>query len=314
MKMFPGSKADQKAAIDAAPWLFNVVTSVRIFTYGFRFATSSASVGAAITLISVFSFLSPPFPLFYGTVVNSLVTDMGSAELGHCESWGAGIPFYRLKAGAPGFSVGQRFVRVWYAPILGLSFSGCFMREVNLVVSTYQYYDDGSDGDDGDDNGGDNEEEGDRDVEEILNLSMIPISCFLEVVLENVGYLRDTKLSIVMYIFFQNKVFTRISQPPISPYSTSAGRIFAALFVVLSCMIAMTIWANSSALEIHRGSFPRTRAYEDYLRTHLMGYNLHVVVGTIVTIVRMIWYVNASSKPGGKERRRHSIPSYKPGK
>ncbi|KAK3024243.1 hypothetical protein RJ639_043619 [Escallonia herrerae] len=65
---------------------------------------------------------------------------------------------------------------VWYAPILGLSFSGCFMREVKLVVSTYEYYDDGSDGGDGDDNGGDNddaeEEEGDGDVEEVM---MIPI-------------------------------------------------------------------------------------------------------------------------------------------
>lgn len=37
------------------------------------------------------------------------------------------------------------------------------------------------------------------------------------------------------------------------------------------------------------------------------GLNLHVVIGMIIAIVGMIWYSNASSKPGGKERRSHSI-------
>lgn len=45
MKMAPPSKADKKAAVDAAAWMFNVVTSVGIIivnkalmaTYGFSF-------------------------------------------------------------------------------------------------------------------------------------------------------------------------------------------------------------------------------------------------------------------------------------
>ena len=37
------------------------------------------------------------------------------------------------------------------------------------------------------------------------------------------------------------------------------------------------------------------------------GLNLHVVVGMIIAIVGMIWYGNASSKPGGKERRSLSM-------
>lgn len=45
MKMAPTSKADKKAALDAAAWMFNVVTSVGIIivnkalmaTYGFSF-------------------------------------------------------------------------------------------------------------------------------------------------------------------------------------------------------------------------------------------------------------------------------------
>lgn len=38
------------------------------------------------------------------------------------------------------------------------------------------------------------------------------------------------------------------------------------------------------------------------------GLNLHVVLGMIIAVVGMIWYGNASSKPGGKERRSHSLP------
>ncbi|KAK3430071.1 hypothetical protein EUGRSUZ_E01586 [Eucalyptus grandis] len=39
------------------------------------------------------------------------------------------------------------------------------------------------------------------------------------------------------------------------------------------------------------------------------GLNLQVVIGMIIAVVGMIWYGNASSKPGGKERRSHSLPA-----
>lgn len=38
------------------------------------------------------------------------------------------------------------------------------------------------------------------------------------------------------------------------------------------------------------------------------GLNLHVVLGMILAVLGMIWYGNASSKPGGKERRSYSLP------
>ena len=38
------------------------------------------------------------------------------------------------------------------------------------------------------------------------------------------------------------------------------------------------------------------------------GLNLHVVLGMIIAVVGMIWYGNASSKPGGKERKSLSLP------
>lgn len=36
---------------------------------------------------------------------------------------------------------------------------------------------------------------------------------------------------------------------------------------------------------------------------------MHVVIGMIIAILGMIWYGNASSKPGGKERRSLSLPT-----
>jgi len=39
------------------------------------------------------------------------------------------------------------------------------------------------------------------------------------------------------------------------------------------------------------------------------GLNLHVVIGMIIAVVGMMWYGNASSKPGGKER--WSLPTSK---
>ena len=41
------------------------------------------------------------------------------------------------------------------------------------------------------------------------------------------------------------------------------------------------------------------------------GLNLHVVLGMVIAVAGMIWYGNAASKPGGKERRIYSAPSNK---
>jgi drug/metabolite transporter (DMT)-like permease len=40
------------------------------------------------------------------------------------------------------------------------------------------------------------------------------------------------------------------------------------------------------------------------------GLNLHVVVGMVIAVVGMVWYGNASSKPGGKERRSYSMSKH----
>jgi drug/metabolite transporter (DMT)-like permease len=39
------------------------------------------------------------------------------------------------------------------------------------------------------------------------------------------------------------------------------------------------------------------------------GLNMQVVLGMLLAICGMIWYGNASSKPGGKEKRAYSLVS-----
>ncbi|KAK3211617.1 hypothetical protein Dsin_016323 [Dipteronia sinensis] len=41
------------------------------------------------------------------------------------------------------------------------------------------------------------------------------------------------------------------------------------------------------------------------------GLNWHVILSMVIAVVGMIWYGNASSKPGGKERCNLSMPSNK---
>lgn len=92
------------------------------------------------------------------------------------------------------------------------------------------------------------------------------------------------------------------------------------LFIVLSCTIA--VGTNLSQF-ICIGRFTAVSFQVlGHMKTVLVltlgfllfgkeGLNLHVVLGMIIAIVGMIWYGNASSKPGGKERRSVSSPSNK---
>jgi len=88
-------------------------------------------------------------------------------------------------------------------------------------------------------------------------------------------------------------------------------------FIVLSCTIA--IGTNLSQF-ICIGRFSAvTFQVLGHMKTILVlilgftffgkdGLNMHVVLGMIIAILGMIWYGNASSKPGGKERRVTPIP------
>ncbi|KAE9587322.1 hypothetical protein Lalb_Chr23g0272421 [Lupinus albus] len=92
------------------------------------------------------------------------------------------------------------------------------------------------------------------------------------------------------------------------------------LFIILSCSIA--VGTNLSQF-ICIGRFTAvTFQVLGHMKTILVlilgfiffgkeGLNLQVVLGMLIAIMGMVWYGNASSKPGGKERRSFSIPTTK---
>ncbi|CAI9109164.1 OLC1v1008933C1 [Oldenlandia corymbosa var. corymbosa] len=205
---------------------------------------------------------------------------------------------------------------------------------------------------------------------QIAKLTMIPVSCLLEVVLDNMRYSRDTKLSIMLvllgvgvctvtdvsvnlkgfvaafiavwstalqqyYVHSLQKKYSLGSfnllghtaplqcaslllSGPVVDYFLTGKRVDAfnytsasVLFIALSCMIA--IGTNLSQF-ICIGRFTAVSFQVlGHMKTVLVlilgflffgkeGLNAHVILGMMIAILGMIWYGNASSRPGGKER------------
>lgn len=90
------------------------------------------------------------------------------------------------------------------------------------------------------------------------------------------------------------------------------------IFIILSCSIA--VGTNLSQF-ICIGRFTAVSFQVlGHMKTILVlimgffffgkeGLNMQVVLGMIIAVIGMIWYGNASSKPGGKERRSHTLPT-----
>ncbi|CAL0305304.1 unnamed protein product [Lupinus luteus] len=311
------TKGDRKATLDAASWFFNVVTSVGIIivnkalmaTYGFTFATTLTGLHFATT-----------------TLLTTVLKSLGYIQSSH-------IPLADI----------IKFVLFANFSIVGMN--------VSLMWNSVGFY-------------------------QIAKLSMIPVSCFLEVVLDKVRYSRDTKLSITLvllgvavctvtdvsvnakgfiaaaiavwstalqqyYVHFLQRKYsvgsfnllghTAPAQAaslllvgPFMDYWLTNKRVDAynygltsTFFIILSCTIA--VGTNLSQF-ICIGRFTAvTFQVLGHMKTILVlflgfiffgkeGLNVQVILGMLIAIAGMIWYGNASSKPGGKERRSFSIP------
>ncbi|KAH9757713.1 UDP-rhamnose/UDP-galactose transporter 6 [Citrus sinensis] len=297
MKMSLASKADRKAAADAAAWMFNVVTSVGIIlvnkalmaTYGFSFATTLTGMHFATT-----------------TLMTGVLRWLGYIQPSH-------LPFREL----------LKFVIFANFSIVGMN--------VSLMWNSVGFY-------------------------QIAKLSMIPVSCLLEVVLDKIRYSRDTKLSIAVVLLGVGVcTVTDVSVNArgfiaalIAVWSTSIQQYYVhhlqrkysltsfnllghtapaqaatlLIFLILSCTIA--VGTNLSQF-ICIGRFTAVSFQVlGHMKTILVlimgflffgkeGLNLHVVLGMIIAVFGMIWYSNASTKPGGKERR-SSLPTTRPQK
>jgi hypothetical protein len=214
---------------------------------------------------------------------------------------------------------------------------------------------------------------------QIAKLSMIPVSCLFEVLFDNIGYSRDTKLSIMVVLFgvaictvsdvsvnakgfvaaviavwstalqqyyvhnLQKKyslgsfdllghtapvqAASLIVAGPFVDYWLSDLRVdhysftFAAVFfIVFSCLIAVGV-NLSQFICIGRFSAVSFQVL-GHMKTVLVlilgfflfgrqGLSMQVVMGMLLAVCGMVWYGNASSKPGGKEKRVYSLVSDK---
>ncbi|KAL9395953.1 hypothetical protein Peur_010206 [Populus x canadensis] len=317
------SKANKKGAADAAAWMFNVVTSVGIIivnkalmaTYGFSYATTLTGMHFATT-----------------TLMTGVLRWLGYIQASH-------LPYPEL----------LKFVLFANFSIVGMN--------VSLMWNSVGFY-------------------------QIAKLTMIPVSCLLEVLFDKIRYSRDTKLSIGVvllgvgvctvtdvsvnakgfiaafiavwstslqqyYVHYLQRKYslssfnllghtapaqaaTLLLLGPFLDYWLTNKRIdtydysaVSVMFIVISCTIA--VGTNLSQF-ICIGRFTAVSFQVlGHMKTILVlimgffffgkdGLNLHVVLGMIIAVVGMVWYGNASSKPGGKERWSLSLPTTRPQK
>ncbi|GAB2232002.1 hypothetical protein Droror1_Dr00011022 [Drosera rotundifolia] len=306
----PG-KTDNKAVIDTAAWAFNIVTSVGIIMankalmakYGFTFATTLTGLHFMAT-----------------TMMTVILRWLGYIQPSH-------LPFSEV----------VKFVLFASFSIVGMN--------VSLMWNSVGFY-------------------------QIAKLSMIPVTCLLEIVFDKIRYSRDTRLSIGLvlvgvgvctvtdvsvnakgfiaafvavwstslqqyYVHHLQRKYTigsfnllghtapvqAVSLLLVGPFLDQLltnKKVYAydytltsVFFIVLSCIIA--IGTNLSQF-ICIGRFSAvTFQVLGHMKTILVlilgflffgreGLSLQVIMGMAIAIMGMIWYGNASSKPGGKER------------
>uniref|UniRef100_A0A5B6Z3X2 Putative UDP-galactose transporter 2 n=1 Tax=Davidia involucrata TaxID=16924 RepID=A0A5B6Z3X2_DAVIN len=323
MNMSPASKEDHKAAVDAAAWMFNVVTSVGIIiankalmaTYGFSFATTLTGLHFATTTLM--------------TVVLRSLGYIQASQLPLSE-----ILRFVLFANFSivGMNVSLMWNSVGFYQIAKLSMIpvSCFLE---IVLDKMRYS---------------------RDTKLSISLVLLGVAvCTVTDVSVNAkGFIAafvavwSTSLQQYYVHFLQRKYslgsFNLLGHTapvqaasllllgPFLDYWLTNKRVDAynyslvsVFLIILSCTIA--IGTNLSQF-ICIGRFTAVSFQVlGHMKTIFVlilgfiffgkeGLNLHVVLGMFIAIVGMIWYGNASSKPGGKERVSYSIPSNKPEK
>ncbi|KAF4371668.1 hypothetical protein CsatB_023652 [Cannabis sativa] len=313
-------KAERKATLDAASWMFNVVTSVGIIlvnkalmaTYGFSFATTLTGLHFATT-----------------TLLTSFLRWLGYIQPSH-------LPFSELMKfvlfanfSIVGMNVSLMWNSVGFYQIAKLSMIpvSCFLE---VVLDHVRY-------------------SRDTKLSILLVLLGVAVCTVTDVSVNAKGFIAalvavwSTSLQQYYVHFLQRKYslgsfnllgHTAPAQAasllvvgPFLDYWLTSKRVDAynfgttsVLFIILSCTIA--VGTNLSQF-ICIGRFTAVSFQVlGHMKTILVlilgfiffgkeGLNLHVVLGMLIAILGMIWYGNASSKPGGKERRSYSLPTAK---
>ncbi|BAU02022.1 hypothetical protein LR48_Vigan10g136700 [Vigna angularis] len=318
--MAPARKAEDKAAVDAAAWMFNVVTSVGIIivnkalmaTHGFSFATTLTGMHFATTtlmtiILKMLGFVQPshlPLPELLKFVVfaNFSIVGMNISLM-----WNS-VGFYQI-------------AKLSMIPV------SCLLE---VVLDKIRYS---------------------RDTKLSIGVVLLGVGvCTVTDVSVNArGFIAafiavwSTSMQQYYVHYLQRKyslssfnllAHTAPAQaasllllgPFLDFWLTNARvdkydyKTASSIFIFLSCTIA--VGTNLSQF-ICIGRFTavsfQVLGHMKTILVLIMGFfffgkenlNLQVVFGMFIAIVGMIWYGNASSKPGGKERRGHSLPTNK---
>lgn len=314
--MAPSSKADKKAALDAAAWTFNVVTSVGIIIvnkalmakYGFSFATTLTGLHFLTT-----------------TLMTGVLRWLGYIQPSH-------LPVSELlkfvlfaNFSIVGMNVSLMWNSVGFYQIAKLSMIpvSCLL-EVFLDKMRYSR---------------------DTKLSILVVLMGVAVCTVTDVSVNGRGFIAafiavwSTSMQQYYVHYLQRKYslssFNLLGHTapvqaasllligPFLDYLLTNKKVYAfdfniasAMFLSLSCIIA--IGTNLSQF-ICIGRFTAVSFQVlGHMKTILVlilgflffgkeGLNIQVVIGMLIAIVGMVWYGNASSKPGGKERRSHSM-------
>ncbi|KAL5708347.1 UDP-rhamnose/UDP-galactose transporter 6 [Ranunculus cassubicifolius] len=320
--MTTASKADKKAAIDAAAWMFNVVTSVGIIivnkalmaSYGFGFATTLTGLHFATT-----------------TLMTLVLRWLGYIQSSH-------LPLHELlkfvlfaNFSIVGMNVSLMWNSVGFYQIAKLSMIPvCCFLEVVLDKVRYSR---------------------DTKLSIALVLLGVGVCTVTDVSVNGKGFLSafiavwSTSFQ-QYYVHYLQKKYSLgsfnllghtapaqaasllllgpfldfwLTNKRVDAYDYS---VISVVLILSSCVIA--IGTNLSQF-ICIGRFTAVSFQVlGHMKTILVlvlgfiffgkeGLNLHVIIGMAIAVLGMIWYGNASSKPGGKERRNtHSLPVSRP--
>ncbi|KAL1831235.1 hypothetical protein DCAR_0101206 [Daucus carota subsp. sativus] len=314
--MAPSSKADKKAAIDAAAWMFNVVTSVGIIivnkalmaTYGFSFATTLTGLHFLTT-----------------TLMTGVLRWLGYIQPSH-------LPISELlkfvlfaNFSIVGMNVSLMLNSVGFYQIAKLSMIpvSCLLE---VVLDKIRY-------------------SRDTKLSILVVLMGVAVCTVTDVSVNGRGFIAafiavwSTSMQQYYVHYLQRKYslssFNLLGHTapvqaasllligPFLDYLLTDKKVYefdfnmaSATFLSLSCIIA--IGTNLSQF-ICIGRFTAVSFQVlGHMKTILVlilgflffgkeGLNIQVVIGMLIAIVGMVWYGNASSKPGGKERRSHSM-------
>ncbi|KAK8956885.1 UDP-galactose transporter 2 [Platanthera zijinensis] len=318
--MAPASKADRKAALDVASWMFNVVTSVGIImvnkslmaSYGFSFATTLTGLHfTATTLMTVvlrcLGYIQPshlPLPDLIKFVIFANLSIVG---MNVSLMWNS-VGFYQIAKLCMipvSCLLEVLFDKVRYSRDTKLSI---LVVLVGVAVCTI------------------------TDVSvNARGLIAATIAVWSTALQQYYVHFLQRKYSLGSFNLLGHTAPTQAASllllGPFVDYWLTKKRVdafnynvVAVFFVVLSCTIA--IGTNLSQF-ICIGRFTAVSFQVlGHMKTILVlvlgfflfgreGLNFHVILGMLLAVVGMIWYGNASSKPGGKERRSFSMPSDK---